>query len=147
MEKNIIRGIITNCETGERWSVEHCLFVTGAELSTIVRILEVESYENPEDGSMQICLDCQALDSIGSVHKLDVDFSPKAVSDRDQILRDLKVDSIVLMHGSYLSAGEGPMKLANPEYRPVDPAIASKDQIREVFRLNSKTDGREAAAL
>jgi hypothetical protein len=143
MEENIVRGIITDCETGQSWSVEHCLFVTGAELSTIVRVLKVESYENPEDGSMQICLDCQALDCIGDVFNLGVDFTPKAVSERDQILRDLKVDSILLMHGSYLALKDGPMTLNNPEYRPVDPAIASEDQVREVFRLNTRADRKK----
>ena len=143
MEENLIRGIITECETGESWSVEHCLLVTGAELSTIVRVLKVESYENPEDGSMQISLDCQALDSIGSVFNLDVSFSPKTVSERDQILRDLKVDSILLMHGRYLIPPDNSIALAGPAYRLVDPAIASEDQIREVFRLNSRADRKK----
>jgi len=53
--------------------------VTGAELSTIVRVLKVESYEIPEDVSVQISLNCQALDSIGNVFNMGVDFTPKAV--------------------------------------------------------------------
>jgi len=92
---------------------------------------------------MQISLDCQALDTIGNVFNLGVDFTPKAVSERDQILRDLKVDSILLMHGRYLSIEDGRMTLTGPEYRPVDPAIASEDQIREVFRLNSRADRKK----
>jgi hypothetical protein len=144
MEDHIVQGIITDCETGESWNAEHCLCVTGAELSTIVRILEVDSYEFPENGSMQISLACQALDSIGNVFHLDVDFTPKAVSERDQILKDLQVDSILLMKGRYLIPPDSPIMLANPAYRQLDPAIASEDQIREVFRWNSRPDPKNS---
>jgi hypothetical protein len=65
------------------------------------------------------------------------------VSERDEILRDLKVDSILLMHGRYLIMPDNSIALASPAYRPVDPTIASEEQIREVFRLNSRADRKK----
>jgi len=47
------------------------------------------------------------------------------------------------MNGKYLIPPDSPMTLTDPGYRPVDPAIASEDQIREVFRLNSRGDRKK----
>jgi len=139
MSENLVRGTITNLDTGERSSVEHYLIATGSELTGIVRVLEVNSYVHPEDDSMQILVSSQALDSVGGVYDLVINFLPESVTERDQILGDLKVDSILLMKGEYLIPRDGSIMLGNPVYRPVDPVMGSEDQMREAFRINSET--------
>jgi len=136
MAENIVRGTITDVETGESFEVEHCLFLTDSELTAIVKISEVNSYVHPNQ-SLQVKVDCLALDSFGFVFQLNINFNPDLIEEREQLLRDLKVDSLFLVKGQYnVMTGESPLIiLHDPSYQAVPPEI-SEVQIRRVFKVN-----------
>ena len=140
MADKILRGVITDMETGETQDVSHYLFVSDLELTTIVRIRNVESYEHP-DNSIQVSVDCQALDSIGSVFDLNLEFSPGSIEARDRLLEDMKVDSIFLVKGQYGVSRNGPICLFEPIYRFAEPDFPL-EEVREAFRINSGKDSK-----
>jgi hypothetical protein len=136
MPDNIIQGTITDQETGESFEVEHCLFLTGSELTAIVKISEVNSYVHP-DQSLQVSVDCLALDSFGFVFQLNMNFTPDLIEGRDQLLRDLRADSLLIVKGKYTVGERTPpfIILHDPAYQPVPPGI-SEAQIRQAFEVN-----------
>ena len=138
MADKILRGVIENMETGERHEVSHYLFLSDLELTTIVKINNVESYLHP-DNSMQVSVDCQALDCIGSVFDLKLEFSPGSIEERDQLLEDMKVDSIFPVKGQYGVSRSAPICLFEPTYRFPEPDFPL-DKVREAFRINSGKD-------
>jgi hypothetical protein len=75
MPDNIIQGTITDQETGESFEVDHYLFLSGSELTAIVKITQVNSYIHPNQ-SFQVSVECQALDSFGFVFQLNINFTP-----------------------------------------------------------------------
>jgi len=138
MAEKIIRGVIENVETGESHEVSHYLFLSDLELTTIVKINKVESYLHP-DNSIQVSVDCQALDCIGSVFDLNLEFSPGSIEERDQLLEDMKVDSIFPVKGQYGVSRSAPICLFEPAYRFPEPDFPL-EEVREAFRINSGKD-------
>ena len=88
MSRFMLRGTITSMDTDETHEVEHFLFPIEARISAIVRVEKVESYIH-EDDSMQISVDCQALDSIADVFDLNMNFTPETTEKMEEILRDI----------------------------------------------------------
>ena len=136
MKESIVRGSILDVETGESHEMEHFLLVTGAELTAMVNITQVESYIH-EDKSFQVSVDCLALDSFGFVFQLNMNFTPDFIEERDKLLRELKVDSLLITKGHYTVVENMPpfITLHDPSYRAVPPEF-SEDQIRKAFEVN-----------
>ncbi len=138
MERCMTRGTITNMETGEAWDVEHFLFSNDARISAIVRIEQVNSYIHEND-SMQISADCLALDCIGAVFPMLLNFTPESVELRDGILADLQPDLLFHISGAY-TAGTGDITVHDAEYRPLEEELVT--YAKEAFRVNSgESDG------
>jgi len=136
MPDNIIQGTITDQETGESFEVDHYLLPTDSELTAIVKITQINSYIHPNQ-SFQVNLDCLALDSFGFVFQLNINFTPDLIEERDQLLRDLRLDSLWIVKGKY-SVGEKPppfILLHDPAYQAIPPEI-SEAEIRQTFELN-----------
>ena len=122
MIDNLIQGTITNTETGESWEREHYLLDTGFELTTIVKITQIDSYVFEND-SLQVSVDGLALDSAGFVFKILLEYNPESLGERDQLLQDLKLDSIFMVKGEYGVVEDTPpsIMLHYPSYRTVEP--------------------------
>jgi len=84
-------------------------------------------------------VDCLALDCIGSVFDLNSEFSPGSIEERDQLLEDMKVDSIFPVKGQYGVSRSAPICLFEPAYRFGEPDFPL-DKVREAFRINSGQD-------
>jgi len=138
MNESIVRGSIVDVETGESFEVEHCLFLTGSELTAIVKITKVNSYIHPNQ-SLQVSVDCLALDSFGFVFQLNINFNPDLIEERAQLLRDLCVDSLWIVKGQYTVAENIPpfITLHDPFYRVVPPKF-SEDETRKAFEINKE---------
>lgn len=132
----IVTGTIENLGTGELKNFRRYLLFTDFEFTTIAKIERVESYELPDD-SFQVSVDCKGLDTIGSVYALGLNFATESAKERDQILNDLKVDSIFIVKGGYtICDSELPhICLHNPYYEPVYSQFSEKE-IREAFDVN-----------
>ncbi len=136
MFDKMLRGSITDMESGESFEVEHYLLFTHVELTTIIKITEVNSWVYPND-SIQVSIDCEALDFCGGVFDVNLEFTPDSVTERDEILKDFKIDSILAVKGKYGVSGDAPITLSDVECWPVEPQF-SENEIREAFRINSK---------
>ena len=135
-DKGIMTGTITDEETGEESFLQFYPLFLGLKLTTVVRIFHVDSYVHP-DGSMQVSVDCEALDSVGMVYKANMDFTPDSESERDTLLEDMKVDAVFMVEGSYgIMLEEKSVGFNNPSYGPVNPGIL--DEIRRAFSFNAK---------
>ncbi len=137
MNDKIIKGTIKNTETEEVLDVLHYLFCGGFELNTIVQIQHIESYHH-SDNSIQICVDCLAMDSYGGVFGLNLEFVPENNDIKNKILSDITPCAILCVRGEYsmMSLPEGSITLYYPQYSQLPPDL-SIDEIKEAFRFNS----------
>lgn len=139
MEPGLVSGTIKNTETGEISSLDHYLFCHGYKLKTIVKIINVGNWTH-DDNSMQISADCLGLDGLGQVFELSLEFIPNTVHEMNRIIEDLKVDDIFIVSGTYAiiwAKDEKSITIYDPEYAPASLHF-SEEEIREVFRRNSK---------
>ena len=133
----IVTGSFENVDTGEVTAVNHYLFCGGFELNTFVRIEKVELYIHPNE-SFQISSDCLGLDSYGFVFKLglEFDFSRDRVDDKNRILSDIAVGSILAVKGEYgIIPTDGSIIVFEPQYSSLPPDF-SLEEVEEVFRRN-----------
>ena len=137
MDDKIITGVITNMDTGEKTEMEHYALFPHYEMTTIVLVKGVESYETEQDNGIQINVTCKALDSIGMVCDLEIIFTPETSEDKATILSDMAKDSVYLMNGQYSFVKNELITLHDPEYRSVEPDF-KEDEVREAFRINEK---------
>ena len=136
MTDNIIKGKITNMETGDVFFGDHYMFFPGFKMTTIVKIMNVDNFVRPDD-SMQVSVDCLGLDSVGGVFELCLDYNPDSTEKRDQLLQDLTVDSVYLVKVEYGIYDDAPLTISGADYRPVEPDFSEED-VREAFRINGK---------
>jgi hypothetical protein len=141
MEDNIVRGTVTNVETGESWERDHYLLSTGFQLTTIIKVGQVDSYVFEENGTFQISIDGLGLSSIGSVFCLNLDYTPATLRARDRLLKDFQIGSLYLVKGEYsvIKDQETPdsITLYEPVYRPVTPEF-TEEEINLAFEINGK---------
>lgn len=133
MMLDTVKGKVADVETGESFEREHLMFCYEAEMNSIVRIEHVDNYTH-QDNSIQISIDCLALDCVGFVFDMNLDFTPETESERSRILNDLKVSSVFLISGRYGTPRDAPMTLYDPQYQPPAPELEMDAQ--EVFRVN-----------
>lgn len=132
---------VENVETGEiHEDPPFYYFPTGFELNTFVKIENIRSYPFTFDNSeaRQICIEALALDGIGFVFKLSIDFMPVSIEEEKAILSEITVGAILEFHGCYsISSNEkGGIALYNPTYGPLPPEY-SVSEVEEVFRVNN----------
>jgi len=132
----IMRGSIEDLSTGESREVEHYLFTTGFELTTIVKVMEINSWVHPDD-SIQISIDCDALDCVGGVFSVNLEFTPDSITERDRILSDFRRDSLFVVRGKYGVPRDTAIALYDVRHWTVEPDF-SEYEIREVFRINGE---------
>jgi hypothetical protein len=136
MHNKILKGTITNMNSGKTWPVKHYMINPNSELTSIVRILKVRHYFFPDDSHLpiEINIECEGLGSAGSVFKLHIFFRLDSFEGRDRILEDLKVDSLFQIRGGYDVTGEI-ITLFEPAYLVLGSEF-SEDEIRKAFEIN-----------
>jgi hypothetical protein len=136
-DEEILTGKLTNMDSGENWNVEFKPFFTDLVLMAIVRVEKVKILADSDDPeSIQIIVECKALDSVGFVYNLDLIFMPEAVAERDKIVADMKTDTIFIVEGRYcISQKELIVNINNPKYLPLPPSFDEKE-VQEIFRVN-----------
>jgi len=136
-DKEIITGTVTNMESGESWGVEFKLFPTDMELMAIVKVERTEIFadtDNPK--STQLTVECKALDSLGFVYNLNLEFTPETVEEKDMIIADMKTGIIYMVKGRYSICQEDLIiGIHDPEYLLL-PSSFNEEDVREVFKVN-----------
>jgi len=139
MEEGMIKGTIKNTETGEISDVEHYLFTSGLKITAIAKIINVNSYEHPGNSKpfspYQISVNCQALDAVGSIFALNLQFTPDSAGERDKILEEIKEGHIFLLRGEYCITTNSPLTIYEPKYNPLPPDF-SEEEIGKTFLMN-----------
>jgi hypothetical protein len=133
MSCHMMRGTITNEETGETWEIEHFLYSNEARISATAMIEKVEDFTHP-DNSMQISVDCHALDSLGNVFALNMQFTPETVEKRDELLQDFTIGRILYVEGGYTAMKDEAVTIYDADYQPL--AGELKKFAGEAFRVN-----------
>jgi hypothetical protein len=138
-DEEILTGKLTNMDSGENWNVEFKPFFTDAVLMAIVKVEKTKLLADDDDPeSIQIIVECKALDSIGFVYNLDLIFMPEAVAERDRIIADMKTDTIFMAEGRYcISQKELIVNINNPKYLPLPPSF-DEEEVREIFKGNDR---------
>jgi hypothetical protein len=136
MNDKIITGVIENMDTGEKTEIENYFFFPNYELISIVLVKNVECYDLP-DSSIQVDVDCKALDSIGMVFDLNMTFIRETSMEKTSLLFDMDINSVHLVSGHYSVINKESIVLHDPEYRSVEPDFKDED-VRGAFRINEK---------
>jgi len=133
----IITGKIENVETGKTTDIYHYLLHTGFNINTIIKINYIECYSHP-DNSKQICIDCNALDSIGNVFAICIDYSPKDDDEMTKIVNDFKQYSFYYIEGEFTVTKDNPpiITIHSPKYSPLPEEFLEVD-IEKAFIMNS----------
>jgi hypothetical protein len=137
-DKNkILTGRLTEMESGESWNVEFRPFLTDVVLMAIVQVASTEMMPNIDDPNVtKIVVNCQALDSIGYVYELGLEFMTDTIEQRDQIVADMKIGAIFVVKGRYsICQGACIIDLQDPEYLPLPPSL-DEQEVREIFKVN-----------
>lgn len=131
----IITGTITETESGESWNVEFKPFLTDNALTAIIKVEDIEIITASD--ATQVCVECKALDSIGFVYNLGMEFMPETDERKEKIISDMKAGAIFLVKGRYcISLSEMVINMINPEYLPL-PREMDEQEVQEVFKVNS----------
>ena len=135
--ERIVSGSILNMSTGEDSPMMHYLFNAGSTLTSIAKVEKViGSFEHP-DGSMQLSIQCSALDHCGFVFALDLEFNPETTSIRDQILNEMLEESMWEVSGGYgvcLEDTGQSITLYDPEYQKIH--ASNIEHVEAALRIN-----------
>ena len=102
-------------------------------LTTVVKIIHIDSYEFP-GSQFQVSVDCKALDNFGAVQNICMEFFPRAVEQRDKIVKDLKADSIFLIKGEYGMLKDISVTLYEPDYSRTKPK-SLENKMKKLFQI------------
>ncbi|MGO9138746.1 MAG: hypothetical protein ACLQBC_13900 [Syntrophales bacterium] len=136
-EDEILCGKMTNMESGEEWNVQFKFCLNDAELHAIVKVESVRLKTDRDDPDpTEVFVTCKALDSIGLVFELCLEFIPEDDERKNEIIADMKTGAIFLVKGQYrIFQDDLTIKIIDPEYLPLPPDF-DEDEVREVFRVN-----------
>ena len=137
MSRYLIRGTITNMETGEDNDCEHFMYSNDAKIGATVQIIKLKHYIHPDD-SMQISVICHALDSLGYTFNLSLEFNPETLDMLYGILGDLTENLVLYAEGVYTVGQGGAITIYDADYYPLDQDIELV--AREAFRVNNQND-------
>ena len=103
----------------------------------IVRVESTDFMTDIDDpNSTKIVVNCKALDSIGYVYDLGLEFITDTIEHRDQIVTDMKMGAIFIVKGRYsICQSELIIDIQDPEYLPLPPDL-DEQEVREVFKVN-----------
>ena len=104
------------------------------ELSTVAKIINVYSYDNPGHSPFQISVECKAFDDFGAVHNVDLVFFPEKIGQRDRIIEDLKADSIYSIKGGWTMLKDYPITFFSPDYKRIEPEHL-ENQMKKMFKI------------
>jgi hypothetical protein len=133
MKKEIIQCAITG-EDGETSLSGYYPVDVNLSMTTIAKVKSAEGFVHP-DNSLQVSIECDALDSTGSVFELTINFTPSSMFDKTNLLKDFKIHSIYILEGKYGIIDKESVVMYEPEYRPLGKEYIEKD-IRMAFRIN-----------
>ncbi len=139
-DEKVLCGTITEMESGEKTAVEFIPFFTDVELMTMVRVegIEKNDFTFDDEEVSFISVSGKALDSIGLVFDIELEFWIDKEEEENEIVADMKTGAIFLAKGSYrISSKEMLVTLRDPEYLPLPPEF-DEQKIREVFRVNER---------
>jgi len=105
-----------------------------SELCAVAKIINIDSYELPGYFPFQISVDCKAFDIFMAVHDISLEFFIDKISQRDQIMKDLKTDSIFLIKGEPIIIKDCPVTLYEPGYKRIEPEHL-ENQMKKMFKL------------
>ena len=106
-------------------------------LTTIVKIIHIDSYELPGYFPFQVSVDCKGLDNFGTIQNICMEFFPEIIEQRDRIVEDLKADSIFLIKGKYGILEDIPVTFYEPDYSRIKPKPL-ENKMRKLFQLFEK---------
>ncbi|MBL6995799.1 hypothetical protein [Desulfobacula sp.] len=134
-DSHFVKGVIKNLDKESHTIVGQMAIFLDTTLTTIALIKKVYNYVLPDD-SLQVSIDALGLDFCGAVFDLSIEYFPKTIKERDEVLAELQTDSIWRFKGRY-AASSAPITLMEPVYLPVEPDL-SMEEIRKVFDFNSR---------
>ena len=137
-DKDLLTGKLEDMETGEEWHMEFVPYFSDMELLTIVKVISAESYEDTDE-KRSVDVDCHAMDSLGFIYPIVLEFTQVTNEESIKILADMIPDALFAAKGRYVIL-EGTVTIINllePEYIKID---ADKDEelIRKAFQIDSK---------
>ena len=103
-------------------------------LTTIVKIIHIDSYELPGYFPFQVSVDCKALDNFATTQDICMEFFPETTEQRDRIVEDLKADSIFLIKGEYGIFKDTPVMLYEADYSRIKPKPL-ENEMKKLFQL------------
>ena len=138
-DKDLLTGKLEDMESGEEWNVEFVPYESDMNLMTIVKVISANSYED-NDEKMSVDVDCHAMDSLGFIYPIVLEYIRVTKEENDKIMADMVPDALFAAKGRY-GIEEGTMSvfhLLDPEYIKID---TDKDEelIRKAFQINSKS--------
>jgi|GEM_PF-1922611 len=130
--KDLHRHKITDAETENIFKDTEPL-LADIGLATVVKIINVDSYEHPGGSPFQVWVDCKAMDSF-EIYDMHADFFPDTSEQRDRIVKDLKVGSVFMMKGEYNISKDFPVSLYEPTYSRVGPENL-ENKMKKLFQI------------
>ena len=99
-KRQISESIIQRGETDNTNHFEHCMLMPTATMASFIKIKTVRSYVHP-DASLQVCIDCLALNYEVDVFELDINYTPHSIMLRDQLLKEFQQGGLMHVQGTY----------------------------------------------
>ena len=131
-----MKGQMVNESTGEIFDIEHYLYPMDLRMWSIIKVTEVASFHHP-DNSFQVSISCEALDSVGAVFEMSINYFPDNAVEKDRIVEDIKTGEIYRVEGRYGIFGNG-VSIFEPNIKPMTGVpLACEQEIRHVFQINS----------
>lgn len=141
-----ISGTITCRETGAATSLEHYLYPANSRMTSIVQVIHAELYEHVDASEpFQISVDVLALDAIGTVIELGLEFRRSTREASDALLQDMPSKALLLVSGEYTCADGAFWAIQNPDYQAVPEE--ELEELNRVFQVNYRTQYDELTLL
>jgi len=109
-------------DDGVKGQLQHGRFMDYPMMESIIQIQHVDRYVHSKK-SMQLSIDCLALDFFDNVFHIGIEFFPSEVQLRDEILKDLVEESLWAISGACGIASDKGMRITlyEPTYKNIAP--------------------------
>jgi len=111
----------------------HLLF-NDTQISVVVKVINIDSFELPGCFPFQISVDCKAFDAFMAVHDTTLEFFLDKISQRDRIIRDLKANYIYFINGEPNKISDSPVTFYEPDYKRIEPKYL-ENRIKRMFKV------------
>ena len=137
-DKDLLTGKLENMETGEEWNFEFVPYFSDMELLTIVKVISAESYEDTDEKRF-VDVDCHAMDSLGFIYPIVLEFIQVTNEESIKILADMIPDALFAAKGRYgIEDSTMSIHLFDPECIKID-ADKNEELVRKAFLINSQS--------